>query len=237
MSKGKFQIVELALLSFHLQTTSGRSLGNLTFPHLLWGKSSMFLEISTEEAHIGEMILPRHLLDALRSALELHLELEDDILVDNGLGGVARHLANNIREVLRGDIHLFSVVIHIPRNLEVSLHQHHEAIEEFPYPIRFYLVGTILWIALQVFVKTDEESLQLAKYQLGDTGTFRLIEIYLQQGKHSIDDVRHHRRILAAAIFSQGGIYCLLQLQACLTKQGRVILEDFKQKWRTKSEE
>ena len=199
-------------------------------PHLLWSQARMLLEIEAEEAHIGEMILPRHLLDALRGPFQLHFELENDILVNDCLGSVSRHLTNDIREVFRGDVHMLSIVIHIPRNFEITFHQHHKAVEEFSYPIRFHFVGAILRITLQVFVKTNEKRFQLTKHQLGDASTLRLVEIHLQQGKHRIDDVRHHRRILTATVFSQGRIHRLLQLQACLTKQTRIIFQYFKLK-------
>ena len=48
----------------------------------------MLLEISAEETDVGEMKLPGHLLDALRSSLKMHLELQNHVLVDDGLGGM-----------------------------------------------------------------------------------------------------------------------------------------------------
>ena len=74
----------------------------------------MLLEISAEETDVGEMKLPGHLLDALRSPLKMHLELQNHILVDDGLGGMPRHLIHDVGQIFRGDIHLFSIIVHIP---------------------------------------------------------------------------------------------------------------------------
>ena len=74
----------------------------------------MLLEISAEETDVGEMKLPGHLLDALRSSLKMHLELQNHVLVDDGLGGMPRHLTHNVGEIFRRDIHLFGIIVHIP---------------------------------------------------------------------------------------------------------------------------
>lgn len=187
----------------------------------------MFFEVSAEEAGIGKMILPGNLLDALRSALELHLGLQDNVLVDDDLGRVTGYLANDVGEIFRGNVHQRGVIVDVAGELVITLHQHHEMIEEFTHTIRLHLVGTILRIALQVLVETNEECLQLAEHQLGDAGAFRLVEINLQQGKHVVDDIGNHGRILAASVFTQGGIHRLLKLQARLTKQGRIVLQHF----------
>ena len=74
----------------------------------------MLLEISAEETDVGEMKFPGHLLDALRSSLKMHLELQNHVLVDDGLGGMPRHLTHNVGQIFRGDIHLFGIIVHIP---------------------------------------------------------------------------------------------------------------------------
>lgn len=183
----------------------------------------MSLEIAAEEADIGEMVLPSYLLDALTSALELHLQLENDVLVDDGLGGVSCHLAHDVGEILGGDVHLVGIIVDIPRQFVVFLQEHHEATEQFSNSIRLYVVGTILRISLQVLVEADEECFQLAEYQLGDARAFRLVEIDFEQGKHAVDDVGDHWGVLATAVFSQGGIDGLLQLETCFPKQRRVV--------------
>ena len=66
----------------------------------------MLLEITTEETDIGKMKLPSHLLDALRSSLKMHLELQNHVLVDDGLGGMPRHLVHDVGQIFRRDIHL-----------------------------------------------------------------------------------------------------------------------------------
>lgn len=58
----------------------------------------MLLEISAEETDVGEMKLPGHLLDALRSSLKMHLELQNHVLVDDGLGGMPRYLIHDVGE-------------------------------------------------------------------------------------------------------------------------------------------
>ena len=126
----------------------------------------MSLEIAAEEADIGEMVLPSYLLDALTCAFELHLQLEDDVLVDDGLGGMPRHLAHDVGEILGGDVHLVGIIVDIPRLFVVFLQEHHEAIEQFSNPIRLYIVRAILRISLQVLVEADEECFQLAEHQL-----------------------------------------------------------------------
>lgn len=73
----------------------------------------MLLEIAAEETDVGEMKLPGHLLDALRSPLKMHLELQNHILIDDGLGGMPRHLVNDIGQIFRRDIHLFGIIVHI----------------------------------------------------------------------------------------------------------------------------
>ena len=69
----------------------------------------MLLEISSEETDVGEMKLPGHLLDALRSSLKMHLELQNHVLVDDGLGGMPRYLVHDVGEIFRGDIHLAGI--------------------------------------------------------------------------------------------------------------------------------
>ena len=73
----------------------------------------MLLEIAAEETDVGEMKLPSHLLDALRSSLKMHLELQNHVLVDDGLGGMPRHLAHDVGQIFRRDIQLFGILVHI----------------------------------------------------------------------------------------------------------------------------
>lgn len=42
------------------------------------------------------MIFPCYFLDALLTAMQLHLDLQYDILVDDGLWGVSRHLSHDV---------------------------------------------------------------------------------------------------------------------------------------------
>ena len=74
----------------------------------------MLLEIAAEETDVGKMKLPSHLLDALRASLKMQLELQNHVLIDDGLGGMPRHLTHNVGEIFRGDIHLGSIIVHIP---------------------------------------------------------------------------------------------------------------------------
>ena len=69
---------------------------------------------TSEGTDIGKMKLPSHLLDALRSSLKMHLELQNHVLVDDGLGGMPRYLVHYVGEIFRGDIHLFGIIVHIP---------------------------------------------------------------------------------------------------------------------------
>ena len=69
----------------------------------------MLLEIAAEETDVGKMKLPSHLLDALRASLKMQLELQNHVLVDDGLGGMPRHLTHNVGQIFRGDIHLGSI--------------------------------------------------------------------------------------------------------------------------------
>ena len=119
----------------------------------------MLLEISAEETDVGEMKLPCHLLDALRAALELHLELQNHVLVNDGFGSVPRYLTHDICKILGRDIHLSCIIIHISRNLKIPFQQHHKPIEQFSYPIRLHFIRMILRIALKILMKTDEERL------------------------------------------------------------------------------
>ena len=73
----------------------------------------MLLEIAAEETDIGKMKLPSHLLDALRGPLKMQLELQNHVLVDDGLGGMPRHLVHDVGEILRRDIHLFGIIVYI----------------------------------------------------------------------------------------------------------------------------
>ena len=173
----------------------------------------MFLEIAAEEAGIGKMIFPRHLLDALGGALELHLQLEHHILVDDDFGRMARYLPHDIRQILGGDVHLLGIIVDISRFLVIAFHQHHEAVEEFPHPVRFHLVGAVLRIALQIFVEPNEEGLELIEYQLRDAGTVVLLEIEPEEGKHAVDDMGNHGRILPTSVLAQGRINRLFELQ------------------------
>ena len=52
---------------------------------------------------------PSHLLDALRASLKMQLELQNHILIDDGLGGMPRHLVHDVGEIFRGDIHLVGI--------------------------------------------------------------------------------------------------------------------------------
>ena len=65
--------------------------------YLLRCYARMFFEITAEEAGVCKMIFPCHFLDALRTALELHLELQNHILVDDGLRRMVRYLAHDVR--------------------------------------------------------------------------------------------------------------------------------------------
>ena len=74
----------------------------------------MLLEISAEETDVGEMKLPGHFLDALRSSLKMQLELQNHVLVDDGLGGMPRYQVHDVSEIFRRDTHLGSIIVHIP---------------------------------------------------------------------------------------------------------------------------
>ena len=69
----------------------------------------MLLETSAEETDVGEMKLPGHLLDALRSSLKMQLELQNHVLVDDGLGGMPRYLVHDVGQIFRRDIHLVGI--------------------------------------------------------------------------------------------------------------------------------
>ncbi len=185
----------------------------------------MFLEIAAEEAGIGKMIFPRHLLDALGGALELHLQLEHHILVDDDFGCMPRYLSHDIRKILGGDVHLLGIIVDISRLLVIAFHEHHEAVEEFPHPVRFHLVGTVLRIALQIFVEPYEEGLELIEYQLRDAGTVVLLEIESEERKHALDDMGNHGRILPASVLAQGRINRLFQLQTGFAQQRWIIFQ------------
>lgn len=179
----------------------------------------MFFVVPTEETRVGEVVIPRYLLDALGSALQLHLDLQYDVLVDYCLGRVVGHLPHDGGEVLGRDIHLCGVVVHIARQFVVALHKHHEKVEELAHTVRLHLIGTVLRIALQILMETYEESLELAKHQLRYAGAVGLVEIYSQQRKHAVDDACHDGRVLTATILTKGGVDGLLQLKACLTQE------------------
>ena len=83
-------------------------------PYLLWCLSCVFLEITAEETGVGEVVFPCNLLDALLAEMELHLQLEDDILVNDGLGSMGSDLAHDIGKVFGRYIHQGSIVIDIP---------------------------------------------------------------------------------------------------------------------------
>ena len=68
-------------------------------PHLLWCLTCMLLEITAEEADIRKMIFKGNLLDTHIGALQLHLQLQDNVLVDNAFGRMAGNLANYIGEI------------------------------------------------------------------------------------------------------------------------------------------
>ena len=72
-------------------------LGN---PHLLRCLASVLLEISAKEADVGKMIFPSHFLDVLSATLELYFQLQDYILVYDGLGCVACHLSHDVGKIL-----------------------------------------------------------------------------------------------------------------------------------------
>lgn len=129
------------------------------------------------------------------------------------------HLPHDGCEVLGRDIHLCGVVVHITRQLVVTLHKHHEEVEEFAHTVRLHLVGTVLRIALQILVETDEESLELTKHQLRYAGAVGLVKINSQQCEHAVDDACHDGRVLAATILTKGGVDGLLQLKTCLTQE------------------
>lgn len=74
----------------------------------------MFLEITAEEATVGEVVVPGNLLDALLAMVKLHLYVEDDVLVDDVLGCARGHLSYDVGEVLRGDVHLGGIVVDVP---------------------------------------------------------------------------------------------------------------------------
>lgn len=44
------------------------------------------------------MKLPSHLLDALRASLKMQLELQNHVLVNDGLGGMPRYLIHDVGE-------------------------------------------------------------------------------------------------------------------------------------------
>ena len=107
-------------------------LGN---PHLLRCLAGVLLEISAKEADVGKMIFPSHFLDALSATLELHLQLQDDVLVNYGLWCVTCHLTHDVGEIFGSDVHQAGVVADVSRLLIVALHKHHEAIEQLSHSI------------------------------------------------------------------------------------------------------
>ena len=93
----------LAILKITYICLANQPLGSFYFlflSYLLRCYARMFLEITAEEAGVCKMIFPCHFLDALRTALELHLELQNHILVDDGLRRMVRYLAHDVRQIL-----------------------------------------------------------------------------------------------------------------------------------------
>ena len=68
------------------------------------------------------MKLPSHHLDALRASLKMQLELQNHVLFDDGLGGMPRHLVNDVGQIFRsienGDFEKDNVDM-----IELSAHQ------------------------------------------------------------------------------------------------------------------
>lgn len=185
----------------------------------------MFLVVAAEEAGIGKVVFPCYLLYALRRALQLRLYLQYDVLVYYRLGRVVGHLAHDVGEILRRDVHLRGVVVDVARQFVVAFHESHEEIEQFAHAVRLHLVGAVVGVALHIFVEADEERLELAVHELGEAGAVGLVEINFQQGEHAVDDMRHHGRVLSASVFAQGRIHGVLQLQACLAQERRAVSE------------
>ena len=95
----------------------------------------MFLEIAAEEAGVGKLIFPCYLLDALLAVVELHLYLQRDVLVYDGLWGMARDLFHYICKVFGRDVHELGVVLHISGEFVVALHELHEEVEELSHTV------------------------------------------------------------------------------------------------------
>ena len=65
----------------------------------------MFFVVPAEETCVGEVVIPCYLLDALRGVLQLHLYLQNYVLVDYRLWSVVGDLSHYKRKILRGDVH------------------------------------------------------------------------------------------------------------------------------------
>ncbi len=59
------------------------------------------------------MIFPCYFLDALLTAMQLHLDLQYDILVNDGLWGVSRHLSHDVGEIFGRNVHQVGIIIDI----------------------------------------------------------------------------------------------------------------------------
>ena len=188
-------------------------------PRLQRSLPGVLLEITAEEAHVGEVIVAGQLLDALRRTLQLHLDLQHGVLVDDALRRMARHLAHDVSEVFRGDAHQGGVVGHVSRPLIIPFEQHHEAAEQLAHPIRLHAIRHGVGVAPQILVKPDEEGLQLIEHQLREAGTLGLLEIDPEQGEHAVDEAADNGRVLPTAILAQGGIDRMLDLQAGLAQE------------------
>lgn len=102
------------------------------------------------------------MLDAQTGALELHFQLQDGVLVDDGLGGMLRHLLYDVSKILRCDVHFFSIIPHVARRLIVPFHEHHEAIEQFSDSVGLHFIRPKLRISLQIFMKSDKYTVIVA---------------------------------------------------------------------------
>ena len=121
----------------------------------------MTLEVTAEERHVVEVVFPCYFLYALAAGSKLELELQYGVVVDDVLGSLVGHLARNESEVFGCDVHLRGVVSHVARQFVVALHKHHEAVEHFAHTWRLAIAFCSARIALQVFVETYEEGLEL----------------------------------------------------------------------------
>lgn len=173
----------------------------------------MRFEVAYHQTVIRKMKSGGYLADTVIGISQTQLQSGDNIFVDHHLWCLARLPLYEDGKILAGDAEPVGIVLNILRLHEVMLEDVHKPGKEFIGALRVDIRVAPFRMLPEEIGETQEEALQLQRYDLIGHATAVSGEEMLQDGEHGSDNIRYNLLLPAKPVVSQREIDALFYMQ------------------------